>query len=500
MVDILAKQRPHTQTELDSKLTPIGQKLRESSLISKPGIVKDYMLTELPLIQDERIAVKTKAQSQTQASAKEGLVERPESNDVAEIENVSTVQEGEVKPSLVDRPVMYAAEGLNDVEVDRPIVVGEKEREVIFPSKNGISIVPVSSLVENPNEKKASPIDDEAFINYMKTVENAPLLAGDKSKLQHNSAEGGNDTVAFGHKLTDEEVISGKVYGYDYTNLSTDQANDIFKSDIKKAHTTLIDKFGDQYIGLDNKRKQMLIDFQYNLGGLNKFPKFTEALFKNDTETMMKEYKRFFKDPKSGDMKPLGRNKNFSDFFFDAKESELKSEIKIDPASAQQSDLLFRNPTTSDKQSETEQLLNYIFPKEEVKEVKNDNGRAMPSGPPSKKTDQEPEGFDFNKLTYGKKGMIDINYFYDNLDAIATHGFKQRFGQDLDPNAKQLKDARDEAMAKLSAYIAIKIDKVDGKILDTKREEYIKPDPYDPLGKRKQELFDEYGPKILPEA
>ena len=55
-------------------------------------------------------------------------------------------------------------------------------------------------------------------------------------------------------------------------------------------------------------------------------------------------------------------------------------------------------------------------------------------------------------------------------------------------------------MAKLSAYIAIKIDKVDGKILDTKREEYIKPDPYDPLGKRKQELFDEYGPKILPEA
>ena len=480
MVDILAKQRPHTQTELDSKLTPIGQKLRESSLISKPGIVKDYMLTELPLIQDERIAVKTKAQSQTQASAKEGLVERPESNDVAEIENVSTVQEGEVKPSLVDRPVMYAAEGLNDVEVDRPIVVGEKEREVIFPSKNGISIVPVSSLVENPNEKKASPIDDEAFINYMKTVENAPLLAGDKSKLQHNSAEGGNDTVAFGHKLTDEEVSSGKVYGYDYTNLSTDQANDIFKSDIKKAHTTLIDKFGDQYIGLDNKRKQMLIDFQYNLGGLNKFPKFTEALFKNDTETMMKEYKRFFKDPKSGEMKPLGRNKNFSDFFFDAKESAINSAIDTEPASLQQAGFLFRNRMTPDKPSGAEQLLNYFFPKKEKakEKAKEKNKEEVKEEVKDAAVKEDKEPFDPNKLVDPDSySGISIDYFYDNLDEMVDYSIELKKGEDYVPTYEEKQAERQELQDRFDAFFDMQMQDTNEQVEERNFNELRESDP-----------------------
>tara|TARA_R110002153_G_scaffold266171_1_gene429282 strand:+ start:126 stop:1625 length:1500 start_codon:yes stop_codon:yes gene_type:complete len=499
MVDILAKQRPHTQTELDSKLTPIGQKLRESSLISKPGIVKDYMLTELPLIQDERIAVKTKAQSQTQASAKEGLVERPESNDVAEIENVSTVQEGEVKPSLVDRPVMYAAEGLNDVEVDRPIVVGEKEREVIFPSKNGISIVPVSSLVNNPNERSDVPIIENFITDKFKDTDGkfkefadrVGFIESDNGKNIYNKDSSASGVYQF--KTADgEEDGTGSSFRT-AINHYKDLYNAITKSPSLPRWLNQAIEHNDPRKLTEAQQKELFFANLYNRPGTDKY---FEAIARGDNQAGLDLYaEKHHTNVKVKDNARIRKAFGLS--------AVQKSAIETDPASVQQAGFLFRNPTTSDKQSETEQLLNYIFPKEEakeVKEVKNDNGRAMPSGPPSKKTDQEPEGFDFNKLTYGKKGMIDINYFYDNLDAIATHGFKQRFGQDLDPNAKQLKDARDEAMAKLSAYIAIKIDKVDGKILDTKREEYIKPDPYDPLGKRKQELFDEYGPKILPEA
>ena len=495
MVDTLAPKKVFSQRDLDQSLlkaTPVTQSIMspDSTLLSSvPSVKEDNKLLDKPQLdyvidKNQMFNMMQNAQKQSRAMVNETNETVRSSQETIDTKQTGERTKQEDPQGLVMRPIEYAAKGLKDKNVSGPILTGEKGPELIVPTGDGkISILDAkttgglltngatqaSSIVEKPAPKpEASPIDDDAFIEYMKTVENAPLLAGDTSKLQHNSAEGGNDTVAFGHKLTDEEVSSGKVYGYDYTNLSTDQANDIFNRDINKAHTVLIDKFGSKYTGLDNKRKQILIDFQYNLGSLNAFPLFRDAVFENDTETMMKEYKRFFKDPKSGDMKPLGRNKNFNDFFFDGEGIAMNS-------------IMSQPIRKAEKGAE---------------DVEIGSSRAMPSGPPP---NTEPEEFDFNKLTYGKN-RIDINYFYDNLDAIATHGFKQRFGQDLEPNSKQLKDARDEAMAKLSAIIAMKIDKVDGKILDSKREEYIKPDPYDPSGKRKQELFDEYGPEILPEA
>lgn len=495
MVDTLAPKKVFSQRDLDQSLlkaTPVTQSIMspDSTLLSSvPSVKEDNKLLDKPQLdyvidKNQMFNMMQNAQKQSRAMVNETNETVRSSQETIDTKQTGKRTKQEDPQGLVMRPIEYAAKGLKDKNVSGPILTGEKGPELIVPTGDGkISILDAkttgglltngatqaSSIVEKPAPKpEASPIDDDAFIEYMKTVENAPLLAGDTSKLQHNSAEGGNDTVAFGHKLTDEEVSSGKVYGYDYTNLSTDQANDIFNRDINKAHTVLIDKFGSKYTGLDNKRKQILIDFQYNLGSLNAFPLFRDAVFENDTETMMKEYKRFFKDPKSGDMKPLGRNKNFNDFFFDGEGIAMNS-------------IMSQPIRKAEKGAE---------------DVEIGSSRAMPSGPPP---NTEPEEFDFNKLTYGKN-RIDINYFYDNLDAIATHGFKQRFGQDLEPNSKQLKDARDEAMAKLSAIIAMKIDKVDGKILDSKREEYIKPDPYDPSGKRKQELFDEYGPEILPEA
>tara|TARA_R110000822_G_scaffold227904_1_gene360505 strand:- start:91 stop:1071 length:981 start_codon:yes stop_codon:yes gene_type:complete len=293
MVDILAKQRPHTQTELDSKLTPIGQKLRESSLISKPGIVKDYMLTELPLIQDERIAVKTKAQSQTQASAKEGLVERPESNDVAEIENVSTVQEGEVKPSLVDRPVMYAAEGLNDVEVDRPIVVGEKEREVILPSKNGITIIPVSSLVENPNERSEVPIIENFITDKFKDTDGkfkefadrVAFIESDNGKNIYNKDSSASGVYQF--KTADgEEDGTGSSFRT-AINRYTQLHNKITKSSSLPRWLEQAIKHNDPRKLTDEQQKEL---FFANLYNQKETDKYFEAIARGDNQAGLDLY------------------------------------------------------------------------------------------------------------------------------------------------------------------------------------------------------------------
>ena len=60
----------------------------------------------------------------------------------------------------------------------------------------------------------------------------------------------------------------------------------------------------------------MLLDIQFNVrGGIDSFPKFTEAVLDNDTDTMQKEYKRYFKN-KQDEYVELARNKQFSSFFF----------------------------------------------------------------------------------------------------------------------------------------------------------------------------------------
>jgi hypothetical protein len=181
------------------------------------------------------------------------------------------------------------------------------------------------SYVDRDDEKKKDiqkieklPVyEDDKFLNYMKKVENQKLMLGNKNMMQHKSAEGGTDTVAYGHKLTKEEIESGKIYEYDIDKLTVPQANDILKRDLKAAHDKLIEIYGDEYLKLDNRKKQMLIDFQFNMGsgGVKKFEKFREGLFSGDEEKMKAEYERGY--TKDGEFFKLeGRNKDFFNFFF----------------------------------------------------------------------------------------------------------------------------------------------------------------------------------------
>jgi GH24 family phage-related lysozyme (muramidase) len=155
----------------------------------------------------------------------------------------------------------------------------------------------------------------EGFLNYVKSAENDQLSKTGTGMIQE-SPEGGNDTVGYGHKLTDEEIASGKVYGYNINNLNKNQANTILIRDLEEKNKILNNKLGTAYTDLDPKRKQMLLDIQFNVrDGIDSFPKFTEAVLNNDTDTMKKQYKRYFKN-KQDKYVELARNKQFSSFFF----------------------------------------------------------------------------------------------------------------------------------------------------------------------------------------
>ena len=145
MVDTLAPKKWYTQVELDTKLTPIDEAPRKGAIVNAAEVVKDYMLKELPLIQDERIS---RAQTKEKIDSTKVPVKTVASEDKA----VSNA-DNQTTQGLVERPVEYASRGASDIEVSKPIVVGEYEREVIFPGKDGrINIIPVSALMQNPEE------------------------------------------------------------------------------------------------------------------------------------------------------------------------------------------------------------------------------------------------------------------------------------------------------------------------------------------------------------
>ena len=225
-------------------------------------------------------------------------------------------------------------------------VVNEKGEELAFKFNDTTYIIPNTSENFNMNLKynedlenvyamggaikvdlepvavKDKTFNEESFSKYIKTVENDKLISGNVKAFRHKSPEGGLDTVGFGHKLTAEEQKTNTVYGYDLSTITKDNvleiSNDILRQDLEKAEKILINVHGDKFNNLDNRRKQMLIDMQFNVRNYknkNVFPLFKKALFAGDEEGMKKEYKRFFKS--NGKTKSLARNEFFKKYFLD---------------------------------------------------------------------------------------------------------------------------------------------------------------------------------------
>ena len=114
------------------------------------------------------------------------------------------------------------------------------------------------------------PKQDRDFVAYMKSAENAAKTGfKDNRWYPHASFEGGTDTIAYGHKL-------GKVEKYPQ-GIQNSEAENLLKRDLMNSENTVKTKVGEKtYDELDNKRKQMLIDFSFNLGPnfMRECPKF----------------------------------------------------------------------------------------------------------------------------------------------------------------------------------------------------------------------------------
>ena len=181
----------------------------------------------------------------------------------------------------------------------------------------------IVAINESMGIEKETIYNEESFSTYIKTVENDKLISGNVKAFRHKSPEGGLDTVGFGHKLTTEEQKTNTVYGHDLSKITKENvleiSNDILKKDLQKTEQILIKTYGNKFINLDNRRKQMLIDMQFNVRNFDKpeiFKNFKKALFAGDEEGMKKEYTRVFTD-KKGQVKSLARNKFFKKYFLD---------------------------------------------------------------------------------------------------------------------------------------------------------------------------------------
>ena len=186
-----------------------------------------------------------------------------------------------------------------------------RDRQSSLPSI--VSEAAASDVIES---SRAEVVDTpDRFTNYIERVEGFKTGKG-KTPFRYESPEGGLDTVGLGHKLTQDEIDSNSVYGFDLDTLTKEQAKEIFrrdltkyekmlKSDLKTNYKKYEMKQPIDYDTLNQKKKEMLLDFTFNLGSLKGFPKFTEAVLKGDMDTARKEYKRYYKEN--------GKNKEVKD-------------------------------------------------------------------------------------------------------------------------------------------------------------------------------------------
>ena len=175
------------------------------------------------------------------------------------------------------------------------------------------------------------------FLNYIMDNENARLKVTGTG-MRHTSAEGGNDTIGFGHKLTDAEQKSGKVYGLDIANMSVEDAKQIMMYDLSKHRDKAkrqLEKFQEagkvskdrSWEDLSEVEQEMLTDFSYN-NALHQFPKFTDALVRQDEQGMQDQYKRY-----TGKKELTGRNTSFANRYFKSPE-EVATDVEYDLGTA----------------------------------------------------------------------------------------------------------------------------------------------------------------------
>ena len=129
----------------------------------------------------------------------------------------------------------------------------------------------------------------------------------------HNSAEGGNKTIAYGHKLTDNEK-NGNTY---VNGISDAAAKTLLGADLTSKVAIARTQLGDCWDALDFWAKVLYVELLYNIGatGAEKFKKLrlsltsrnygTSADNGNNQGTTWGEYQRGYSDGITNALRPL---------------------------------------------------------------------------------------------------------------------------------------------------------------------------------------------------
>ena len=106
-------------------------------------------------------------------------------------------------------------------------------------------------------------------------------------------------TVGKGHRITEQEEKSGKIYGYDINNLTQEQVDDIFKQDIKKAVNLVNDLGKNSLINLDtinSSAYNILVQMAFQMGSNVKTKKGLAGFKKTLQFIKNEEYKKASKE------------------------------------------------------------------------------------------------------------------------------------------------------------------------------------------------------------
>lgn len=161
-------------------------------------------------------------------------------------------------------------------------------------------------------QEETVPEDTQRFNDAMKKVENEERAGYNPEAnvwIPHKSPEGGADTIAYGHKLTQKEirsgeiVIDGKSYRYrDGESMISDQVADkLYEQDLANARDSLVKSWPD-FESLEPKYQRVLKNIAFNVGQTGNsvspetWPELAKAINEKDDkkvrEEMLTKYKK----------------------------------------------------------------------------------------------------------------------------------------------------------------------------------------------------------------
>lgn len=182
---------------------------------------------------------------------------------------------------------------------------------------------PLQALeVENSGLPASTVNLTDSFLGIVKRMENDRGEGFNKEtqtwsphkSVEDASVAGGNDTIAYGHLLSNDEQANGYVYiGEDkvpFAELTTERADELFLQDWGKATTDAEKWFKGDWKGLTEQNQLLATELVFNMG-LGKvtekgkgFPKFKQKAIDNNPD-VLNEINRTYK--KNGKNVPTGR-------------------------------------------------------------------------------------------------------------------------------------------------------------------------------------------------